>query len=192
MRESPNTQHYRWPHPLPTPLQALLENGLWEQVAIGCSDAFTFSIKRTGLPLTNYYLKIAAFSSDADLAAEKARLEWLQGRLPVPRVRYFGVDALYTYLLLSEIPGMMACEKIFEENMPGLVRLLARGLQMVHSIDIAGCPFDQRLDGQLELVEQRTYAGLVDEDDFDAERRGKRAVDLIEELKRTQIGRAHV
>jgi aminoglycoside phosphotransferase len=67
-----------------------------------------------------------------------------------------------------------------------MIRLLARGLHMVHSIDIADCPFNQRLDRQFELVEQRTYAGLVDEDDFDAERRGKRAGDLLEELKRTR------
>jgi aminoglycoside phosphotransferase len=57
---------------------------------------------------------------------------------------------------------------------------------MVHNVDIDDCPFDQRLEGQIELVEQRTYAGLVDEDNFDKERRGRRAIDLLEELKRAR------
>lgn len=176
MREQANY----WLGLMPGELRELLDGGTWQEVSIGYSGVHVFRIHRHTSP--HYYLKIAPQMLRHNLVAEKERLHWLQTRLAVPKIYYYGSDAKYAYLLLSEIPGIMSCDPICEEDMPRLVRLLAEGLRMIHRIDIADCPFDQRLNRQLEAARQRLLAGLVDEADFDSERSGRRASDVYEQL----------
>lgn len=156
-------------------LRHLLGNETWHIISIGCSGTYVFRIGEA-------YLKINPASAVDRLNDERTRLEWLQGRLPVPRVLYYGADASYEYLLLSAIPGIMACEQSLRDNIPKVVRLLAQGLRMIHSVPIHDCPFDRSLPVAMELARQRVEAGLVDESDFGAEQAGKRASDLYAEL----------
>ena len=76
----------------------------------------------------------------------------------------------------------MSCDPAFESNPLQMVKALAAGLKMLHSLDITDCPFDARLEIQLEAACRRTQARLVDETDFDDERVGRTATDLFEEL----------
>jgi aminoglycoside phosphotransferase len=168
-----------WRGRLPRELAALTGAETWQAISTGCAAAYVFRIG-------SRYLKIDVRGGPNSLLAEKERLEWLRGRLPVPAVLYYGTDAMHEYLLLSEIEGIMACDQAWREDMVGLVRLLAQGLRRVHSVDIASCPFDERLDRKLAAARERVEKGLVDEMDFDAERQGRRAGDLYEELLRTR------
>jgi aminoglycoside phosphotransferase len=156
-------------------LRHLLGNETWHTVTTGCSGTYVFRIGEA-------YLKINPISAVDRLDDERTRLEWLQGRLPVPRVLYYGADASYEYLLLSAIPGIMACEQSLRDDIPKVVHLLAQGLRMIHSVPIHDCPFDRSLPITMELARQRVEAGLVDESDFGAEQAGKRASDLYAEL----------
>lgn len=134
----------------------------------------------------NKYLKIMPLGLSESLAREAEVLRWLEGKLPVPMVMFFACDGNYEFLLMSEIPGVPACDRAFEKDLPELIRLLAQGLRMIHSIDISGCPFDQRLSVKMKEAADRTAKGLVGEQDFDDIRQGRTAEDLLAELFRTK------
>jgi aminoglycoside phosphotransferase len=166
---------------LPVWFRRLLLGGLWHDVTSGYSGDTVFRIEWTERPPC--YLKVASQPERREeLRAEHERLAWLRRRLPVPKVEAFDADEAHSYLLISQVPGTMACDAIWEQDISTLVRLLAEGLRLIHAVDIAACPFDERLERKLTLAEQRVRAGLVDESDFDAERLGIRASDLFTQL----------
>jgi aminoglycoside phosphotransferase len=167
---------------LPATLAERLAGAAWHDVTFGYSGVRVFGVAPPGRPAS--YLKIARPPLTEELLAERDRLEWLRGKLPVPAVEAFAVAGKQTLLLLSEVPGTMACDAAFADELPTLVRLLADGLRQLHAIDIAACPFDMRLDAQIARAEARMRAGLVDESDFDEIRQGMRAAALFEQLQR--------
>jgi len=166
---------------IPANLQTQLAAASFQKVSSGESGTRVYRIVRPGGRAC--YLKIAdALWQQEELLAEKERLEWLQGRLPVPEVYAFSADEGRSFLLLSEIPGLESCDVMFERNIPAIVRLLAEGLRLIHNVKIADCPFDRRLDHTIALAKRRVEAGLVDESDFDEQRRETRANELLETL----------
>ncbi len=146
---------------MPGELRRLLGGSEWQINTTGRSGSQVFRVKHG-------YLKIVAREAMISLRAEKDRLVWLQGRLPVPEVYYYGVDEQNEYLYMSEIVGTMACEPVFHDDMPELIALLAQALHMVHEVDIAECPFDQQLSYRLALAQQGVMDGRIDEREFAA------------------------
>lgn len=165
---------------LPVELQTLIGEAEWQDVMLGMSGA---KVYRLTTPDHQRYLKIAPLD-DAEVTAEKDRLEWLQGRLPVPRVLYYGADETQHYLLVSAVPGVPASDDQFNNDGEKLVRLLALGLQTLHKLE--NCPFDARLDIRIEQAHQRMMAGLVNVDHFDEERRDFTPQNLYEKLVNTR------
>jgi aminoglycoside phosphotransferase len=163
---------------LPADLRAMVGNTALEENRIGCSGVRTFRVDGLG------YLKIA--SPPLDLRPEHDRLAWLNGRLPVPRVRYFGADDSRQFMLISEIPGLSSHDQHFESRPRWIVTLLAESLKMIHAVDITGCPFDQQTDALLATAYDRLITNQVDESQFDAARQGRRASDLYVELLATR------
>ena len=156
-----------WQEALPAKLRALLGRADWEAVTIGRSMAQVFHIE-------DGYLKIVrqGRAQGSDLLAEKERLEWLQGRLPVPEVYYYGKNASFEYLYLSEIQGIMACEQHFRDAMPRLIDLLAEALHMVHAVEEQFCPFTRPLQPRLEEIQQRISSGHIDTAKFATDHQG--------------------
>lgn len=171
-------------HGLPADLQTLLAGTAWQAITIGCSGNQVYRVTRPDTSVS--YLKIATAHNREELDAEKACLDWLHHRLPVPQVQAYGHDSMHTYLLVSEITGVMACDKAYEQDIPTLVHLLAEGLRQIHHVDITACPFDQRLSHKLQLAQRRVALGLVDEGDFDEQRRGMSAAALFKQLLASQ------
>ncbi len=147
--------------PMPAELRRLLGDGKWRVDTMGRSGSQVFHIGHG-------YLKIVPHISLMSLRAEKERMLWLRGRLPVPEVYYYGVDEQNEYLYMSEIPGVMACNPIFRDDMPALIDLLTQALQMMHSVDITDCPFDQRLSYRLALACQGVQQGRIAEQEITA------------------------
>jgi aminoglycoside phosphotransferase len=116
------------------------------------------------------------------LYAEKVRYEWLEGKLPVPRVAGFASDETHEHLLLTAIAGTDASEERGVPPIRDLVLKLADGLNMLHALPLAGCPFDHRADAEISAAVQNTAWGLVDESDFNLQRQGRSAASLLEEL----------
>ncbi len=160
---------------LPGELRRLLGESEWQANTMGRSGSQVFRVKHG-------YLKIVSRASTISLRAEKDRLVWLQGRLPVPEVYYYDVDDHNEYLYMSGIAGTMACDEIFWEDMPELICLLAEALHMVHAVDISTCPFDQRLTYRLALAYQGMLSGRIDENEFAARYPGQTPVAMYEHL----------
>jgi aminoglycoside phosphotransferase len=100
----------------------------------------------------------------------------------VPEVIGFAGDDLSHHLLISEMPGPTAADPRDRDAIAGLVENLAEGLRMVHAVPAADCPFDHRIAAEIERARERMERGLVDEEDFDEEHRGRSARSLFEEL----------
>ena len=172
----------RIPARLPKLAQDLTRGYAWTKVTIGASPATTCRLERSGHQ--TMYLKIDPKSVGRDLLAETDVLTWLRGRLCVPDVLSFAAGETADYLLTSAIPGWNAADVCGTISNIELVRLLAAGLRMVHSVPIAGCPFDRSLARTLRLAEFNVRHGLVDEKDFDYVRHGRTATELYGELLR--------
>lgn len=164
---------------IPSSLAKLTNGFSWEPITIGHSEARTFLLRGAR---ANHYVKVQSVHAVERLHAEKDRLEWLEGKLPVPRVLYYGEDGENEYLLLSEMKGVNASDRSHRDDLPAMLASLGSGLKLIHQIPIDNCPFIQILDVKIEEAKNRVEQGLVDEDDFDKVRIGRKASELFEEL----------
>ncbi|MCL6625786.1 aminoglycoside 3'-phosphotransferase [Alicyclobacillus shizuokensis] len=100
------------------------------------------------------YLKVQ-YGATGSLQPERRRLAWLQGKLPVPSVLYFGVRGPYQFLLMSEVPGLPASDPACLQTPEKLAKLLATGLRAIHALAVDTCPFRLQEDqgrGEGDLV----------------------------------------
>ena len=165
---------------VPVPLQPLVEGMAWTRITIGESLSDTFRLDRSGHAAL--YLKIAPRDHWMELLGEKKRLNWLQGKLPVPDIVGYETDDRNEYLLITPLPGRHVASLAVEEPDEKIVHLLATGLRAIHAISIPDCPFAMTLDREIERARHNVVNGLVDEADFDDTRLGRSATELFEEL----------
>jgi len=115
----------------------------------------------------NMVLKIEKASSSS--ANEKQLLEWLDGKLPVPKIIEYETRDGYSFLLMTKLSGEMAC---LCENMHCLdrtVRALAEGLQQLWQINISDCPLANVVSEKLKEAQDKMQNHLVHTTDFDPE-----------------------
>jgi aminoglycoside phosphotransferase len=168
---------------LPPDLMALVAGNAWEPITRGESGAQVYRLRAGTL---TWYLKVEPHRPHAEPQAEAARVRWLQGRLPVPALRYAAADERHHYLLMTALPGADATAAQWRADPARLVALLAASLQIIHRQPITGCPFDLRLDAELARAAANLAAGAVDAEDFDAERLGRSPESLLAELHATR------
>jgi kanamycin kinase/aminoglycoside 3'-phosphotransferase-2 len=108
----------------------------------------------------NYFLKIGL-----GLDAERERLEWLDGRLPVPKVIGFtsidGRDAL----LLSALPGQNLAKHAKDWPSERIVRELALALRQFHATSIDNCPFGTLGDSKMLVHGDACLPNFIFQDD---------------------------
>ena len=141
------------------------------------NDHFPFGIARlvTGRPYTenttgmsgdrvlmfpDAVLKIGGNPTKNAATAQITR--WLEGRLPTPRVLAYQQDNSHDYLLMSRVPGVMACDPGYLSRPDALLPLLAEALDMLYRVDIASCPREIKLEAELREAARRLEAGEVD------------------------------
>jgi aminoglycoside phosphotransferase len=164
---------------LPKLLNEKINNFTWEENTVGHSESQVFLLK--GLTY-NCYLKIQPSNSIDRLIDEKRKLEWLQGRVPVPEVLFYEIDDTNEYLLMSEIKGNNAADPSYQTNAKDVMVSLGEGLKQIHQLSLDQCPFQLRLDKKISEAYNRVKSGLVDVYDFDEIRKGKDPNDLYKEL----------
>lgn len=169
---------------LPGTLTAAIAGYEWQRITGGYSTAEVVRLERPGHP--TLFLKAEARDGEGEVRAERARLEWIGERLPVPRVRLFAEDAAHDYLLTTGIPGIDASDDCYGRDIERLIDHLAEGMRRIHGLPIADCPFDHRIAARIEEARGRMQRGQVDEEDFDTARLGRTAENIFEELLRTR------
>ena len=169
---------------IPTELGKLIQKRRLERVTLGCSGNYVYRLYQE--EATDLYLKVSSEQSVYRLLTEARRLKWLNGRLPVPELCYYGEADGVEYLLMTAVNGRTAIDPHHKSNLKQLVDLLAEGLRQIHAIPVEDCPFDQRLLVQMEIARMRLIHGQVDEADFEAEWQGQSPVLLFEQLLDSQ------
>lgn len=195
--------------PLPAEILSFIHPASLVQDLIGCSQANVYKVNGlTGAKIgerrakaktsaetekgeTAAYLKVSrsGYDDSFSLSREKAVLDWLAGRLPVPRVLYFRQQDGWEYLLISEVPGRDASHPSFRHSAHAartMVQVLAQGLRMMHGVAAQGCPFSRTLDVALAEARKRVEQDRVDSSDFQPENLGRTPQDIYEELLRTR------
>lgn len=97
---------------LPPAPAALVEGATWEPVTLGVSGTQVYRLRSD---IDTRYIKVEPRRPHSELHAEAKRLRWLQGRLPVPALRYAGADERQSYLLTAEMPGADASDERLDE-----------------------------------------------------------------------------
>lgn len=75
-----------------------------------------------------------------DLARERDRLEWLDGRHPAPRVVDFGEDTIAQWLVTTAVPGVCAVGDQWRARRPEAIAAIARGLRAIHAVPVDDFP----------------------------------------------------
>lgn len=139
---------------LPGPL-ADLAAYTWHAVNLGRSRAGVYRLAAPMQP--TLFLKHMEATQADELRDEAKRLDWLQGKLPVPEVVYYLDDATGVYLVTGAVPGHDLTE--FNHETDALKRQmtveLAWGLRRIHTLDLTGCPFNHTPARQLAWLESQ-------------------------------------
>ncbi len=164
---------------LPPELRRMLPAARWEAVTVGESGA---GVWRS----TRFVLKVLARGHPETLFAERERLRWFAGRLPVPDVVGYEVTSEHEFLAMTRVPGIDLSHPDAVLHAARNARLIAMALRELHALPLQDCPFDMTLPARLRQARELVERGLVDEQDFDDLHLGRRAEDLLAELVRTR------
>ncbi|MFD1252055.1 Aminoglycoside 3'-phosphotransferase [Devosia equisanguinis] len=156
-----------------------LETLDWAEINIGQSDS---SVWRITLGDGNaVFLKAEPRHELAELPGEIERLNWLTKMgFKAPRVVDAEQSATRTWLLMTAVPGQDLTH--YTDRPADFVRAYAQGLKRMHALDPTHCPFDHGIDARLAEGAARLQAGLVDEDDFDSDRKGWTGLEVLDWL----------
>lgn len=141
---------------LPAALQARLSGRHFTVDTLGQSESDIFLFD-------DAVLKVAPQSREAE--NELQMLQWLSGKIPVPQVLFHTCESDTSFLLMSRLSGVLACDKAYMQNPEQLARLLAQGLKMLWAVDISDCPCQNTLDRKLRAAQYNIEHGSVDVDD---------------------------
>ena len=104
------------------------------------------------------YLKLIEGQPTRNLERESKILEWVDGRLPTPKLLYYGYEEGVEYQLTSEVKGTPTY-KVQPFERADAVRVLGETLRMIHSLDSSGCPIDNRVDNKLVQIDDTSKLG---------------------------------
>jgi len=156
---------------LPLTIRAIVDSAEVTPITVGMSadDVYRIDAGET------YYLKIGESLKD-----ECDRLQWLDGKLPTPRVIHFEVNRGKHYMLTSAIKGKMLFEA--DLSIERRLELMAEGARMWHSLPVEDCPFDFTINVQIEAVRRELDSGRVHANNFDTLYYGKTPHELFSDL----------
>jgi aminoglycoside phosphotransferase len=121
----------------------------------------------------------------ADIGAlrlERDKIEWLATTsIPGPRLVDWMVSEAGAALVISTVRGIPACD-IPRQLVARAAASMACLLADLHALPIEGCPFVRRLDRTVAAAADAVRRGAVDITDFDYDRLGRTAEDLLAEL----------
>jgi kanamycin kinase/aminoglycoside 3'-phosphotransferase-3 len=94
-------------------------------------------------------------------------MQWLQEKAPVPQILCQEIQGNTHYLLMSRMPGKMACDPEYLQQPEMLVQALADSLRFLWSVNTDGCPRNRTLNALLEEARYNVDHNLVDMENVD-------------------------
>jgi kanamycin kinase/streptomycin 3"-kinase/aminoglycoside 3'-phosphotransferase-2 len=159
------------------PVEVSVESAEWVTVRTGMSGA---DVRRS--PDGGAYAKSGSGNVREDLVAERERLEWLAGTdLPGAEILDWDDDGATATLTLRTVPGVPLSE-LTGTSASVAAESLGRFLARLHATPRESCPFERWLAVTVAVARVRVDKRLVDEGDFDDERAGRSAQDVLRDL----------
>jgi aminoglycoside phosphotransferase len=126
--------------------------------------AYELSVK-DGWPIR--VLKVAPAHDPYVAVSEVDRLDWIERRLPCPKVLATSpMPGGGHAVVLSLPPGTSALQPEHRLRPLRTVERLAQALRFVHEIPVDGCPFDTGTELRLRSIKRRVSAGHYDSSAF--------------------------
>lgn len=125
-------------------------------------------------------LKIENGSDSVDQQVQM--MQWLEGKVPVPKVLAYEVENGKSYLLMSKISGVMSCDTYYLEHPQMLLEALASGLKMLWEVDVKDCPVVRDEEVVLKDARERVEKDLVDVEDAEPTTFGQGGFESPEQL----------
>lgn len=166
---------------LPKIIQKYIKEMSCIRNTVGCSKSSVYCFSNNDKVL---YLKV--LKTTTEFEHEKKIMQWLQDRLPVPRIVAQCKEQGYDYLLMTKAIGEMACSEKYLNDPETLVRLLATGIKMLQGVDISECPFDCTLKNKLSIAKKRVENNEVDMSDWEENTEFSSPKDLYDYLVANQ------
>lgn len=141
---------------LPAKIQMHLDGKVHQIDDVGMSSANVLFYE-------NLVLKVE--ESNAESQREHQMYQWLQGRLPIPHILESIEYEGHNYLLMEKLKGDYACAEHWLKQPDQLVDMLVKALQMLWSVSIDHCPYDETLAQKLKHAEYNVVHDLCDMDD---------------------------
>lgn len=170
--------------PVPAGLSAEMIGYEWTRNTIGEAGSTIYRLHgKADAP--DLFLKHGKDAVADDINAEMERLRWLARHVPVPVIVHFACTPDQAWLLMTAVPGRTAYQVL--EAHPDLrlavVDALAMFLRQLHAIPVNECPFNSVHAYRLTCARARIDSGLVEEDDFDEERKDWTAEQVWEAMQ---------
>ena len=116
-------------------------------------------------------LKVTPISDNTDTILKT--MKWLEGKVPAARIICHEETDGMCWLLMSKVPGTMACDRRWLNDPHRLMSALAEGLHLLWQTDTTGCPRKITVDDLLEEAAQRVADGDVDFENMEPETFGE-------------------
>lgn len=160
---------------IPNSIKNIIDNQKYEVDNVGMSSSNI-------LLFPDKVLKIQNVCEEAD--NELQAMQWLEGRLSVPKVIAHEKENRKNYLLMTKAAGKMACDESYMNNPERLTSLLAQALKTLWQVDISDCPLDWSLDRKLKAAQNAVENNLVDTENVESDTYGENGFKDPEDLLR--------
>ena len=154
------------PDDLPEKIREALGAASVDEMRTSRRGLVTYDLRaRDGWPVRS--LKLAPSNDPFAVLSEVDRLEWIDRRLPCPKVLASAqLPAGGHAVVLSLPPGTRASTSEHVMRAQRTVEYLAQALRFVHEIPIDNCPFSARLELRLRSIKRRITIDQYDPGTF--------------------------
>ncbi len=167
---------------IPKDLEKQLIGYDWHKVNIGWSRSKIYKLTRKNK--STLFLKINRYSGDLFFNHEYDMLSWLKGKVSVPDIIYHSKNSDNEFLLLTEILGEVSYEVFSRSDIEANLKILAKGLQIFHTLPLGNCPNKIDLDTMIQHAKERLEQGKINSKNFDVRWKHKTPYELFEDVKR--------
>lgn len=119
-------------------------------------------IGRSGATVVDYGDRFLKVQEECNVSANEFHmLQWLQGRLPVPRLIAAAQADGRRWLVSSRMSGAYLCTEALLDDQHRLAALCAQALRKLWAVDVADCPTRRTLEEKFTEIEAGLRGGWI-------------------------------